>query len=193
MNNFPHIQKALGVSAIMFGAPLMVAGALLQNFILWCGGAAILVVALGAIIAINETAWRKLRREKIKMYCVCSKEALDKMKGIRGKMITQGGHAYLHAFWDAEKRFPNLAKAYQLTDHAYKITLVVPTEADLIVLQESYRDICGVSLVKDAGFTVFKNEDGSPRPTITYLGLGPITESMIKDDLAPKTGPKTLT
>ncbi|PZR71819.1 MAG: hypothetical protein DI537_48025, partial [Stutzerimonas stutzeri] len=83
--------------------------------------------------------------------------------------------------------------AYRETGHAYKITLVVPTEADLVTLMESYQDVCGVSLVKDAGFTVFKNEDGSPRPTITYLGLGPITESMTKPDLAPKTGPKTLT
>ena len=62
---------------------------------------------------------------KIKMYCIFAKESLDKMKGIRGKMMSQAGHGYLHAFWDAEKRYPRLAKAYFETDHAYKITLVV--------------------------------------------------------------------
>lgn len=118
------------------------------------------------------------------MYCLCSKEALDKMKGVRGKMITQGGHAYLHAFWDAERRFPESAKAYQDSERAYKITIVVDTEAELIEFRDRYKDICGVSLVVDAGITVFKNEDGSPRPTVTYLGIGPITESLIGSDLA---------
>jgi peptidyl-tRNA hydrolase len=168
-------------------------GAMLQNGYIASVGIFAMVGLAVAGVVIEWLKWQRLKREKIKMYCICSKEALDKMKGIRGKMITQGGHAYLHAFWDAERRFPDLAVAYRRTEHAYKITLVVPTENDLKVLMESYRDICGVSLVEDAGMTVFKNEDGSPRPTITYLGLGPITESMIKDDLAPNTGPKTLT
>lgn len=115
--------------------------------------------------------------EKIKMYCIMAKDSVDKMKGIRGKMITQGGHGYLHAFWDAEKRFPASAQAYRDTSHAYKITLVVDTVDDLRVLEEKYREVCGVSLVKDAGFTVFEE------PTVTCLGLGPIFESQIGDDL----------
>lgn len=116
--------------------------------------------------------------EKIKMYCLMAMESVEKMNGIRGKMITQGGHAYLHAFWDAEKRFPDAAQAYRDTSHAYKITLIVPTVEDLIAFQEKYRDVCGVSLVKDAGFTVFAE------PTVTCLGIGPIFESQIGDDLA---------
>ena len=32
---------------------------------------------------------------KIKMYCIFSKEALKKMNGIRGKLASQAGHAYL--------------------------------------------------------------------------------------------------
>jgi len=112
-----------------------------------------------------------------KLYCVVSKEALDLMKGNRGKGMAQAGHAFLHSVWDAEKRFPGAAQAYRDSNHAYKITLVVPTEADLVVLQDAYKDVCGVSLVKDAGFTVFAG------PTVTCLGIGPIAVEDIGDDL----------
>ncbi len=121
---------------------------------------------------------------KVKMYCVFAKESLDKMKGIRGKMMTQAGHGYLHAYWDAEARHRALAEAYRTTDHAYKITLVVDTVEELEVLQARYHDVCGVSLVKDAGFTVFTE------PTVTCLGIGPISEDLIGDDLKSL---KTLT
>lgn len=114
---------------------------------------------------------------KIKMYCIFAKESIEKMNGIRGKMGTQAGHAYLHAYWDAEKRFTHSAIAYQATDHAYKITLVVDTVAQLQEIEKKYREVCGVSLVTDAGFTVFKE------PTTTCLGLGPIFENYIGDDL----------
>lgn len=142
------------------------------------------VVSLMIGLALFEH-WKLTRWSggKLKMYCLCSKEALDKMKGVRGKMITQGGHAYLHSAWDAEARFPSMARAYRNSKHAYKITLVVPTEADLKAFHDRYRNVCGVSLVVDAGFTVFKNEDGSPCPTVTFLGIGPIPESLIGDDL----------
>ena len=112
-----------------------------------------------------------------KLYCVFSKEAIDLMKGSRGKLAAQAGHAYVHAVWDAENRFPESLKAYRDSPHSYKIGLVVPTEADLRALEESYRSICGVSLVTDAGFTIF---DG---PTTTCLGIGPIDVDKIKDDL----------
>lgn len=113
------------------------------------------------------------------------------MNGIRGKMCTQAGHAYLHAFWDAtrknvlndfdldliqEKKMAQ-AVAYQNSERAYKITLIVDTVEELKELQEKYKDICGTSLVTDAGFTVF-NE-----PTTTCLGLGPISEDNIGDDI----------
>ncbi len=118
-----------------------------------------------------------LNGEKIKMYVIFAKESVDKMKGSRGKLGTQAGHGYLHAFWDASDRFPDMAQAYRDTTHAYKITLVVPTVADLEALEASYRDVCGVSLVKDAGFTVFAE------PTVTVLGVGPLRESDIGDDI----------
>jgi peptidyl-tRNA hydrolase len=127
-----------------------------------------------------------------KMYCIFAKESIDKMKGSRGKLASQAGHAYLHAFWDAQqldmrddlvdglnitRRKAQQAVAYQQSKHAYKITLVVDTVEELVQLQDKYKTICGTSLVKDAGFTVFEE------PTITCLGLGPIFVDNIGDDL----------
>lgn len=135
---------------------------------------------------------------KYKMYCIFAKESLDKINGIRGKLATQAGHAYLHAYWDAmgypdktvldsslteddlraiwlKKRAQG--QAYATSDRAYKITLVVDTVDELKVLQGAYKDVCGTHLVTDAGFTVFKE------PTTTCLGLGPISEDNIGDNL----------
>jgi peptidyl-tRNA hydrolase len=63
------------------------------------------------------------------------------------------------------------------SDRAYKITLIVDTVDELKAIQEKYKNICGTSLVTDAGFTVF-NE-----PTTTCLGLGPIYEDNVGDDI----------
>lgn len=120
----------------------------------------------------------------MKMYCIFSKEALAKMNGIRGKLAAQAGHAYLHSWWDASARFPKDTQAYLSSGHARKITLVVDTDAELRALEATYRKLCGVSLVVDAGFTVF---DG---PTVTCLGIGPISEGRVGDDLREL---KTLT
>lgn len=116
---------------------------------------------------------------KIKMYCIFSRESLSKMNGIRGKMATQAGHAYLHAFWNAleNESHKNMALDYKASDHAYKITLVVDTVDELKEIQQRYKDVCGTSLVTDAGFTVFEV------PTTTCLGIGPISEDKIGDDL----------
>lgn len=123
---------------------------------------------------------------KYKMYCIFANESVKKMNGVRGKLASMSGHAYLHAFWDAipgpdkpytiEEKFRQ-AIEYQSSNHAYKITLIVDTVDELNALQKKYKDICGTSLVTDAGYTVF---DG---PTTTCLGLGPISEDNIGDDL----------
>jgi len=117
----------------------------------------------------------------VKMYCIFAKESVQKMNGIRGKMCTQAGHAYLHAYWDAmDSDYSDIVKQamlYRDSDRAYKITLVVDTVEELRALQDKYKDICGTSLVTDAGYTVF-NE-----PTTTCLGLGPIAEENIGDDI----------
>lgn len=112
-----------------------------------------------------------------KIYDIVCKEALKKMNGNRGKMSSQAGHAYLHAWWDAEKRFPDAAQAYRDSNHAVKITLVVDTEEELKELLRAYYDVCGVAFIKDAGFTVFKE------PTVTCLGIGPIHVDDIGEDL----------
>ena len=111
------------------------------------------------------------------MYCIFAKESVAKMNGNRGKLAAQAGHAYLHAFWKSQVEFPKMAQLYYETDHAYKISLTVDTVEELKDLEKRYSSICGTSLVKDAGFTVFKE------PTITCLGIGPIPEDLIGDDL----------
>lgn len=144
-----------------------------------------------------------MTEDKIKMYAVFAKESLLKMNGIRGKLGAQAGHAYLHAYWDAEQRFGEDAYPlnygsmaeyplgsghriyryqrdiveYRKGPRAYKICLVVDTVDDLRALENEYKDICGVSLVTDAGFTVF-NE-----PTTTCLGIGPLRDSEKTDSL----------
>jgi len=112
-----------------------------------------------------------------RMYFIVCLDAVKKMNGIRGKMMTQAGHGYLHSFWDAQARFPDDATGYTRVDHPRKITVQVDSEHDLNALYAAYRRVCGVSLVKDSGFTVF-NE-----PTVTGLGIGPIKEDLIGDDL----------
>lgn len=135
------------------------------------------ITALHRYIIRTGRARRPPTGEKIKLYAVFAQDSLDKMKGIAGKMGAQAGHAYLHSFWDAENRFPQTAAFYRNSDHAYKIALVVPTVEDLKPLLKRYRNVCGVTMVKDAGFTVFDE------PTITAIGIGPIREQDIGDDL----------
>ena len=102
-----------------------------------------------------------------KMYCIFAQESLDKMKGLRGKLSSMAGHAFLHAFWDATayprtcvKNTVNApfqqAVDYQLSGCAAKITLVVDTVEELKALQESYKGICGTSLVTDQGRTALR-------------------------------------
>ena len=114
---------------------------------------------------------------KVKMYCIFAREAVVKMNGIRGKMCTQAGHAYVHALLAASDQFPQLFQAYLASDHAYKITLIVDTVDQLRAIQAAYQDRCATKLVTDRGFTVFSE------PTTTCLGLGPITEDLIGEDL----------
>jgi peptidyl-tRNA hydrolase len=112
----------------------------------------------------------------LRLYAIINKEALAAAGGARGKMMAQAGHAFLHAFWDAEARFPERARAYR-TGRATKIVLEAENEAalrDLAARAEGF----GRSLVTDAGLTVFK------QPTVTALGLGPIDKSEVPDWLA---------
>jgi peptidyl-tRNA hydrolase len=109
--------------------------------------------------------------DELRMYAIVSLDAAAKTKGVRGKMLAQAGHAFLHAFWDAEKRFPESAELYRRSPRAFKIALAVKDEEALKALMDEYSPRFGTSLVTDAGLTVF---DG---PTVTCLGLGPIRPS----------------
>lgn len=117
----------------------------------------------------------------MKMYCIVSREALKAMNGNRGKLAAQAGHAYLHAYWNAESEFGHLnevVRDYRASGKAKKVCLVVETTDELRELEARYRPVCGVSLVTDAGLTCF---DGVP--TTTCLGIGPIRDEDVGEDL----------
>ncbi len=117
----------------------------------------------------------------MKMYAIVSREALKAMNGNRGKLAAQAGHAFLHAYWDAEERGTSFARhplEYRRSGQAKKVTLVVDTTAELEALQQAYRPICGVSLVVDAGLTCFAGV-----ATTTCLGIGPIRDEDVGEDL----------
>lgn len=110
--------------------------------------------------------------EELKLYCIFSRESLERMGGNRGKMAAQAGHAYLHSWWDACDRFPRASSAYARSGAAAKICLVCDTDEELLQLFKAHQSFCGVTYVVDAGRTVFKGE-----PTLTCIGIGPITPS----------------
>ena len=116
----------------------------------------------------------------IKMYAVFCRETLQKMK-FEGKLAAQAGHAYLHAWWNAEERFDplegsepddyyywDIMQKYRHSDDARKIALVVDTVEELEELYEQFKPHMGATIVDDCGYTVFDCT------TTTAVGLGPI-------------------
>ena len=104
-----------------------------------------------------------------------------------GKLAAQAGHAYLHAWWDAEdrlRRIPGQLKdtdyyrhvmlPYREGDDARKVSLVVDTVDELRELYDTFRPHMGATLVEDCGYTVFSE------PTITAVGLGPVLADWTK-------------
>lgn len=112
---------------------------------------------------------------ELRLYAIANKEALAAAKGNRGKMHAQAGHAFLHAWWDAEHRFPDAARDYRDKQSAVKIVLAAESAAELQEMYDMIRPICGCTLVIDAARTVF------PEPTITFLGVGPISPEQAPD------------
>jgi peptidyl-tRNA hydrolase len=126
----------------------------------------------------------------IKMFAIFARETLVQMK-YEGKLAAQAGHAFLHAWWDAEERWEysdgsivlsassyiDVMRAYKHSDDARKITLVVDTVAELRDIYDRFRPYMGATLVEDCGYTVFEE------PTITCVGLGPIPSDWTKGTL----------
>lgn len=120
------------------------------------------------------------------MYCIFSKEAIKAMGGNRGKLASMAGHAYLHAWWDANyatsdkepftmqdvKMFDKMnkdAQAYRESGFAKKVTLAVDTTEQLLALYERIKDLPhGKTLVVDRALTVFEE------PTTVCIGYGPV-------------------
>lgn len=113
----------------------------------------------------------------MKMYCIFSKESIAKMGGNRGKLAAQAGHAFLHAFWNAESNYPTVAYFYQTSGLAKKVTLVCETDKELEEIYNAYAFNTGATKVVDQGLTVF-NE-----PTLTCIGIGPIAEDLVGSDI----------
>lgn len=119
---------------------------------------------------------------ELRLYAIANAEALKAAGGNRGKMMAQAGHAFLHAFWNAQERIdgngPHRASQYQFSGAAVKIVLVAENEAALRTyfkaMDENQIGI-GITLVTDAARTVF------PEPTVTFLGIGPITANEAPD------------
>lgn len=116
----------------------------------------------------------------LRLYAIINKEALKAAGGSRGKMMAQAGHAFLHAYWDAEQRFPERARAYR-NGRAKKIVLAAENEAALREIAARVEGF-GFTLVVDAALTVFKE------PTVTAIGLGPIDKTELPDWLANLPG-----
>lgn len=113
----------------------------------------------------------------MKLYAIVSNEAVAASGGNRGKMGAQIGHAFVHSMMDSLSRFPDQARQYLASGTVGKVCLKAD-EAILHSLAHTYKNWCGVYLVKDAGLTVF------PRPMITALGIGPIDVDMREEILA---------
>lgn len=111
-----------------------------------------------------------------RMYCIMSKEALDLMGGNRGKLSAMAGHAFLHAFWDAQQKDPERAEGYRNSGSAFKIVLVTETTQEALDIMAEHMQY-GTTVVKDAARTVFKE------PTITCVGIGPLTTDECSDSM----------
>lgn len=118
--------------------------------------------------------------DKIKLYCIIAREAVELMGGNRGKMMTQAGHAYVHALTNSLE-LPDreqVVRDYLNSGSAFKITLAVDSIAELHELHAKLKADFGTALVTDAGRTVFKE------PTTTCLGVGPLRDSEKPDELS---------
>lgn len=107
------------------------------------------------------------RENELRIYAIVRADLLPVFAEEVGKMVAQGGHAFLGAALDAQKRFPATMDAY-LAAAQPKVTLKARNERELIELYHDHREHFGAVLIEDAGRTVFN------QPTVTMVGLGPM-------------------
>lgn len=93
-----------------------------------------------------------------------------------GKIASQAGHAYLHAFLAAQDLWPAQAASYVADPPGTKVCLHGPLRA--LLQAEEAAKAAGIPcfLVVDSGCPDFF--DGEP--TVTALGLGPATKDQIQ-------------
>jgi peptidyl-tRNA hydrolase len=117
------------------------------------------------------------------MYCIFSAEAIKAMGGNRGKLASMAGHAYLHAWWDADDRAldpvwlePDVSRDYRDSGLAKKVTLVIDTTERLTALYDELKELpYGHTLVVDRGLTVFE------QPTTVCIGFGPVSKYQVPE------------
>ena len=108
--------------------------------------------------------------------------SIKAMNGNRGRMVVQAGHAFVHALWDAQDRFPEAVAGYR-AQAAFKIALATDSGEVLHALYEKYRLICGATLVQESGSKMSGDINEAVIAT-NCIGLGPIHVDLIGDDLS---------
>lgn len=93
-----------------------------------------------------------------------------------GKIASQAGHGYLHAFLAAQDLWPAQAACYVADPPGTKVTLSGKLQAILAAQEQAQKDGIPHFLVVDSGCPDFF--DGEP--TVTALGLGPATKNQIQ-------------
>jgi peptidyl-tRNA hydrolase, PTH2 family len=95
----------------------------------------------------------------------------------QGKQISQAGHAYLGAFINAN---PSVQSEYhsELPKHPGTKVCLAAKNLNQLFRAKEQAEFAGIPtyLVTDSGCANFFNGE----PTITALGLGPVTKSKIK-------------
>lgn len=85
----------------------------------------------------------------------------------KGKLISQGGHAFTELYKIAQKQSPGILADWE-NDNKTKITLEVNSEKELMgIYGEALLKGLPVVLVEDLGFTEFAEK------TYTCIGIGP--------------------
>jgi len=96
-----------------------------------------------------------------------------------GKLAAQAGHAFLDAFFAAQRLRPQYAAAYCSDSHGTKVTLS-SSNLDQLLRAEAMARSEGLpcALITDSGHVLPPYFDGNP--IITALGLGPALRSEVR-------------